>query len=88
MSLPAGAAVDHGPGDKCDLVLEEYVSGCGPVVRVCDAVLDIVEDSEDTIDAVGVIHVLDKLLEILDVVLLSLEVDPVVELHRGVGRGV
>jgi len=88
MSLPAGAAIDHGPGDKCDLVLQEYVPGGGPVVRVRDAVLDIVKDGEDAIHAIGVVHVLDELLEILDVVLLPLEVDPVVELHRGVGRGV
>ena len=88
ISLPAGAAIDDGPGNKCDLVLEEYVSKCGPVVRVGDAILDIVKDSEDTINAVGVIHVLDELLQIFDVVLLSLEVDPVVELHRGVRRGI
>jgi hypothetical protein len=88
LSFPARAAVDHSPCNKGNLVLYEDVAISGPVIRVGNTVLNVVQDCKDTVDAIGVVDVLDEGLEVLNIIFLSLKVNPIVELHCWVGYGI
>lgn len=56
------------------------------MIRVGNFVLNVILNGQDTIDTVGVENVIDEHLQITHIVLLSLEVDPVVELDGGVWK--
>ena len=76
------------PGKELELVLDKDVSRSAPVIRVCYLVLYVIEDRQNTIDAVGVENVIDEHLQVSSIVLLSFEIDPVVELNRGIRQSV
>jgi hypothetical protein len=80
-SIPNGTAVNYSPGNEGDLIFNEYVTGGRPVVRVRNAVLDIVLDCKYTVDAIGGKNILYESLEIRYVILLTLKINPVVELN-------
>jgi hypothetical protein len=58
------------------------------VVRVRDFVLHVILNGQDAIDTVGVEDVIHEHLQVTHIVLLSLEVNPVVELDSRVRKGV
>lgn len=87
-SIPAGAAILDGPGKELELVFHENVARGTPMVRVGDLVLNVILDCQDTIDTVGVENVIYEHLKIAQIVLLSLEVNPVVELNGRVRKSV
>ena len=85
-SVPTGAAILDRPGEELKLVLHEDVPRGTPFIRVGNFVLNVILNGQDTIDTVGVENVIDEHLQIAHIVLLSLEVNPVVELNGGVRK--
>ena len=87
-SVPARAAVLDRPCEELELVFYKDVTGCAPVIRIGYLVLYVVLDCKHSIDTVGIEHIIDKQLQITQVVLLSFKVDPIMELYCGVREGV
>jgi hypothetical protein len=85
-SIPARATILDRPGQELKLIFHEDVPRGTPIIRVGNLVLNIVLNCQDTIYTVGVENVINEHLKIAHIVLLSLEVNPVVELNGGVWK--